>query len=57
MSKTGGSDSLWAVQSYFFADDLRKQVLIWRAISAEERSKYVEAARPLIESQHSRGSS
>jgi hypothetical protein len=57
MSKTGGSDSLWAVQSYFFADDLRKQVLIWRAISAEERSKYVEAARPLIASQHSRGSS
>jgi hypothetical protein len=51
MSKTSGSDSLWVIQSYFFADDLRKQVLIWRAITSEGRAKYIEEARPLIEAQ------
>ena len=43
-----GPEKMWASYSYFFIDDLRKQLLIWRALSAEERQKYIrklEAAR------------
>jgi len=45
MSKTSGPEAMWSTQAYFFADDLRKQVLIWRSISVEERNKYLLASR------------
>ncbi|MEM2198901.1 MAG: FtsX-like permease family protein [Nitrososphaerota archaeon] len=51
ITKTSGADAMWATQAYFFADDLRKQVLIWRAITVEERNKYLEAAKGLIKEQ------
>ncbi|MEM4239116.1 MAG: FtsX-like permease family protein, partial [Nitrososphaerota archaeon] len=47
MTKTSGADAMWATQAYFFADDLRKQVLIWRAISVEERARYLQFAKTL----------
>lgn len=50
MIKTSGADAMWATQAYFFADDLRKQVLIWRAITVEERTRYLELAKTIINS-------
>jgi hypothetical protein len=32
---------MWASYAYFFIDDLRKQLLLWRALSAEERQRYI----------------
>ncbi|MCS7145822.1 MAG: FtsX-like permease family protein [Nitrososphaerota archaeon] len=51
ITKTSGSDAMWATQAYFFADDLRKQVLIWRSITVDERGKYLEASKELIREQ------
>ncbi|MEM4297305.1 MAG: hypothetical protein QW815_02930, partial [Nitrososphaerota archaeon] len=48
MTKISGADAMWATQAYFFADDLRKQVLIWRAITVEERNRYLEFSKGLI---------
>lgn len=41
LKHVSGPEKMWASYSYFFIDDLRKQLLIWRALSAEERHKYV----------------
>jgi hypothetical protein len=51
MTKISGADAMWATQAYFFADDLRKQVLIWRAITVEERNRYLEFSKGLIKEQ------
>jgi len=40
-----GPEKLWANFSYYFVDDLRKQLLLWRSLSAEEHRKYFRRAK------------
>jgi hypothetical protein len=44
MRKLTGPTNVWAVTSYYFVDDLRKQALLWRSLTAEEHRKYIERA-------------
>ncbi|MEM2922300.1 MAG: ABC transporter permease, partial [Candidatus Bathyarchaeia archaeon] len=44
MQKLTGPTNVWAVTSYYFVDDLRKQALLWRSLTAEEHRKYIERA-------------
>jgi len=38
--KTGARD-IWINSNYNFIDDLRKQILLWRALPAQEREKFI----------------
>jgi len=37
--ETGDYDQ-WRIRNYYFVDDLRKQLLIWRSLPPEEKEKY-----------------
>ncbi|MCS7105331.1 MAG: hypothetical protein NZ954_07180 [Thermofilaceae archaeon] len=39
-----GSEQMWERLSYYFLDDLRKQLLLWRALSVEEHRRYAARA-------------
>jgi hypothetical protein len=41
LKHVSGPEKMWASYAYFFIDDLRKQLLLWRALSAEERQRYI----------------
>lgn len=41
LTKTFGDRRTWMSSSFFFIDNLRKQVLLWRSLKPQERSKYV----------------
>ncbi|MCP8321837.1 MAG: hypothetical protein H3Z52_13020 [archaeon] len=45
LQKTLGDETLWAKGSYFFIDDFRTQILMWRFIKVEDRNKYMALAR------------
>ncbi len=44
MVHEAGNERMWEKLSLFFLDDLRKQLLLWRALSIEEHRKYTEVA-------------
>lgn len=41
IQKKSGEESIWIKGSYDFMDDLRRQILLWRFLSVEERTKYM----------------
>jgi len=43
--KESGEESIWAKGSYEFIDDLRRQILLWRFLSVEERANYIDLAK------------
>nr|MDO8132788.1 hypothetical protein [Candidatus Njordarchaeum guaymaensis] len=45
MRKVTGESGAWKTLSYFFVDDIRKQVLLWRSLSRSIQEKYVERAK------------
>ncbi|MEM2261433.1 MAG: FtsX-like permease family protein [Ignisphaera sp.] len=45
IQKMSGEESIWIKGSYDFVDDLRKQMLLWRFLSAEERTRYIKKAK------------
>jgi len=45
IQKMSGEESIWIKGSYDFVDDLRKQMLLWRFLSAEERTRYIKRAK------------
>ncbi|MGC9086185.1 MAG: FtsX-like permease family protein [Thermoproteota archaeon] len=42
MDMLSGDKDIWVTRAYYFLDDLRKQVLLWRALPFSEREKYVQ---------------
>ncbi|MEM2616865.1 MAG: ABC transporter permease, partial [Thermofilaceae archaeon] len=44
MKHETGSEQMWERLSYYFLDDMRKQLLLWRSLNVEEHRKYVEKA-------------
>ena len=40
-----GPEKLWASFSYYFIDDLRKQLLLWRSLPLEEHRRYIRKAK------------
>jgi len=42
VDRLGGNYKLWQRSNRMFVDNLRKQFLIWRGLSAEEKKRYVE---------------
>ncbi|MEO0252332.1 MAG: ABC transporter permease [candidate division WOR-3 bacterium] len=45
MRKESGDKNLWIHGSYEFADDLRRQILLWRLLPEERRRKYISMAK------------
>jgi len=41
LNRKSGNPGLWKTRSYFFIDDLRKQILLWRSLPLSEKSKYL----------------
>ncbi|MEM2500101.1 MAG: ABC transporter permease, partial [Sulfolobales archaeon] len=44
MKHETGSEQMWERLSYYFLDDMRKQLLLWRSLNVEEHRKYMERA-------------
>jgi len=44
MDMLSGDKDIWITRAYYFLDDLRKQVLLWRALPLSEREKYIQKA-------------
>ncbi len=40
-----GNRSVWVSSNYYFIDDLRKQILMWRSLPPEEREKRTVTAK------------
>ncbi|MEM1515545.1 MAG: FtsX-like permease family protein [Candidatus Bathyarchaeia archaeon] len=40
LTRKSGNPGLWKTRSYFFIDDLRKQILLWRSLPPSEKSRY-----------------
>jgi len=45
--RTAGYATTWRASCPYVADEIRKQILIWRTISSEERRRYIELARKM----------
>ena len=43
--RTAGYATTWRTSCPYVADEIRKQILIWRTIPPEERRRYIEVAR------------
>ena len=46
LTRKTGNPGLWKTRSYFFIDDLRKQILLWRSFSPSEKSRYFLSKNP-----------
>jgi len=42
LQRVGGSPSIWRSCNYGFLDSIRKQILLWRSLTSEEKEKYTE---------------
>ncbi|MGB9758362.1 MAG: hypothetical protein ACP5KW_00970 [Thermoproteota archaeon] len=45
LKRTAGVVSTWITSNYYFIDDLRKQILLWRSLSPEEHETYIRGAK------------
>ena len=41
LGKVTGEEDIWEKGSYAFVDDLRRQMLLWRFLSVDDRTKYI----------------
>jgi len=48
IEREGGDYNQWRIRNYYFIDDVRKQILLWRSLSTDERKKYLARAVTLI---------
>ncbi|MEM1697870.1 MAG: hypothetical protein QXG48_04375, partial [Thermofilaceae archaeon] len=44
MKHETGPEQMWEKLSYYFLDDMRKQLLLWRSLNVEEHRRYMERA-------------
>jgi len=44
LEKMMGGEDIWVRGSYAFVDDLRRQILLWRFLTVEDRTKYINMA-------------
>ncbi|MEM2922011.1 MAG: hypothetical protein QXF26_06820, partial [Candidatus Bathyarchaeia archaeon] len=51
MSKATGEEDIWEKGSYAFVDDLRRQILLWRFLTLDDRNKYISVFK-LYQSSH-----
>jgi len=45
LRKLTGEQTAWRTLSYFFVDEIRKQVLLWRSLTTSMHEKYVKRAK------------
>ena len=51
LKRLSGLRDLWVANNYYFIDDLRKQLLLWRSLSVEEHRRYEERAKRRLKRQ------
>ncbi len=51
LKRLSGLRDLWVANNYYFIDDLRKQLLLWRSLSVEEHRRYGERAKRRLKRQ------
>jgi len=44
LTRTGGDRDVWVNSNYYFLDDLRKQILMWRALPPTEQERIINRA-------------
>ena len=49
--RISGIDTIWKTANYTFVDTLRKQMLIWRSLSLEEKNQYTERGLQLLKTE------
>jgi len=47
IERASGSYDSWLSRNYYFVDDLRKQIMLWKTLPIQEKRKYFEIAKSL----------
>jgi hypothetical protein len=50
INKLTGPQDVWINSNYWFIDDIRKQLLLWRSLPPEERQRLIEKAKTIAAS-------
>jgi len=50
LKRISGIKSVWLTSSYYFVDDVRKQILLWNSASTNDKIKYIKKAKESITS-------